>query len=376
MNYSYDKDQIKESLTTEQVEEVLTEFGGEPERRGEILVSRTVCHCGNSHKLYYYPNTKLFKCYTDCAETFDIFELTRKVMSREQPKVREDSTWNLPEAIDYIAQKFGFAPNTQVDNTESLSSAKDLILFEEYDRINNINNITQEVELKEYPSDILLHLPHPKIQPWLNEDITQEVMDSHGICYDPKNEGIVIPHYDINNRLVGIRERTLIKENEIYGKYRPAYIGKQLYNHPLSFAIYNLNMSKDNIKKIKKAIIFESEKSCLKYSSFFGKENDISGAVCGCNLINYQFFLLLSLGVEEIIIGFDRQYKKIGDEEYLNWIKKLTNIAKKYSKYCNITFIFDTKNLLDYKDAPVDKGPEVFKQLYKERLDKDGKPRS
>lgn len=378
MIYTYDKNLIKESLSSEQIEEVLTEFHGEPEQRGEIIVSRTICHCGNSHKLYYYPNTHLFKCYTDCSETFDIFELTRKVLSREQPKAREESDWNLPEAIDYIAQKFGFQPkekSTSFENEEA-STAKDLILFNEYERINNINITTQEVELKEYPSTVLNNLPHPKIQPWLNEDIKQEVMDSHNICYDPKNQGIVIPHYDINNRLVGIRERTLIKENEIFGKYRPAKIGKQLYNHPLSFSIYNLNMSKDNIKRNKKAIIFESEKSCLKYSSFFGKENDISGAVCGCNLINYQFFLLLSLGVEEIIIGFDRQYEKIGDEEYLNWIKKLTNIAKKYSKYCNITFIFDTKNLLDYKDAPVDKGPEVFKQLYKERLDKDGKPRN
>ena len=132
MNYSYDKDQIKESLTTEQVEEVLTEFGGEPERRGEILVSRTVCHCGNSHKLYYYPNTKLFKCYTDCGgEAFDIFELTRKVMSREQPKAREDSAWNLPEAIDYIARKFGYAANVQ-EGFDNLSVAERLFYCDFY----------------------------------------------------------------------------------------------------------------------------------------------------------------------------------------------------------------------------------------------------
>ena len=38
----------------------------------------------SSHKLYYYDNTKLFKCYTggcsaDGSDAFDIFELTRKV---------------------------------------------------------------------------------------------------------------------------------------------------------------------------------------------------------------------------------------------------------------------------------------------------------
>ena len=42
-------------------------------------------------------------------------------------------------------------------------------------------------------------------------------MNDRGICFDPKNYGIVIPHFDINNNLVGIRERTLIDENEKYG---------------------------------------------------------------------------------------------------------------------------------------------------------------
>ena len=377
MQYTYDKNQIKEELALEQIEQILEEFGGEPQRRGNTIVSKTICHnpchCG-SHKLYYYFNTNLFHCYTGCAEsTFDVLELTRKVMSREHPKQRTDSEWNLPEAIDYIAKKFGYAPsNTQELN--ELDIKEDLKVFDRYDRIKDINIKTQEVELKEYDDNILKHLPHPIITPWIEEGITKEVMDQAGICYDPKNCGIVIPHYDINNRLVGIRERALIQEQiEKYGKYKPAKIGREMYNHPLSFSVYNLNHSKENIKKIKKAIIFESEKSCLKYRSFFGKENDISCAVCGSNFIKYQFWLISSCGAKEIIIGFDRQYKEIGDEEYHRWVKKLKDIAKKYSPYCNITFLFDTKNLLDYKDAPVDKGPEIFLQLFKERLDKDGK---
>lgn len=375
MTYEYDKNFIKENLTIDQIQELLFEWDGEPELHNNILVSKTICHCGQSHKLYYYPNTTLFKCYTDCSETFDIFELTRKVMSREQPKPRENSEWNLPEAIDYIATKFGYSPNQQFEENE-LEIKDDLQLFDKYDRIKDININTQEVELKEYDGTFLKYLPHPIIVPWIEEGITKEVMNHAEICYDPKNQGIIIPHYDINNRLIGIRERTLIKEQaEKYGKYMPAKIGRQMYNHPLSFSVYNLNHSKENIKRIKKAIIFESEKSCLKYRSFFGEENDISGATCGSNFIKYQFWLILSCGAEEIIIGFDRQYKEIGDKEYHRWVKKLKDIAKKYSPYCNITFLFDTKNLLDYKDAPIDKGAEIFLQLFKERLDKDGKAR-
>ena len=65
---------------------------------------------------------------------------------------------------------------------------------------------------------------------------------------------------------------------------------------------------------MKKAIVTEGEKSCFLYASYFGEDNDISVACCGSSLINYQVDLLLSLGVSEIIVAFDRQFKEIGDK--------------------------------------------------------------
>ena len=140
-------------------------------------------------------------------------------------------------------------------------------------------------------------------------------MDNRGIAYDPVMCGIVIPHYNIDNKLIGIRERTLIKEEESNGKYKPAILNYQMYNHALGFNLYNLNNSKENIRRIKKAIVFEGEKSCLLFASYFGVENDISVAVCGSNLTAYQVQLLKLLDVEEIIIAFDKQFKEIGDVE-------------------------------------------------------------
>lgn len=369
MIYDYDKNLIKESLTLDQIEDILIEFGADPERHGETIVSRTVCHGGSSHKLYYYENTGLFHCYTGCSEpTFDIFELTRKVMSREQPKPREDPEWNLPEAIDYIARKFGFSPNEQKDFRD-LDVRADLTLFEKYDRIKDININTQEVELKEYEGRVLKHLPRPIITPWVKEGITKEVMNAAGICFDPQHQGIVIPHYDINNRLIGIRERTLIKENEEkYGKYRPAKIGRQMYNHPLSFNLYNLNHSKDNISRMKKVFVFEGEKSCLLYRSYFGEENDLSVAVCGSSFINYQAWLLINQGAEEIIIALDKQFQETGDREFQKLVKNLKNIHNKYGKFITLSIIFDKDNLLGYKDSPVDAGKDIFLKLYERRI--------
>jgi hypothetical protein len=141
-----------------------------------------------------------------------------------------------------------------------------------------------------------------------------------------------------------------------------------MYNHPLGFALYNLNKSKDAIKTLQKAIVFEGEKSCLLYASYFGIENDISVAVCGSSLINYQVDLLLSLGVKEIVVAFDKQFKILGDDEWKRWTTKLTNIYNKYSSKVQISFMFDKWNLLEYKDSPVDQGAETFMKLFKERI--------
>ena len=377
--YEYDKNAIKNSLSLEQMYSFLDDLGAAPQPQGTMILNKTICHCGNSHKLYYYDNTKLFRCYTDCGgEAFDIYELTRKVKSRENPKERWTKEgqsylddWNLPEAIEYVAQYFGFSPVERF--TEGTTSIlDDWKILNNYDRIEKINSETQIVELKTYDNGIITRLPHPIIEPWEKEGITREVINHCDICYDPKNCGIVIPHYDIDGRLIGIRERTLVKEEEIKGKYRPAYIGRQLYNHPLSFNLYNLNNSKENIKTMKKAFIFEGEKSCLLYASYFGIDNDISVACCGSSLIAYQVKLLLDLGVEEIIIGFDKQFQEFNDDEHKKLVKNLKNIHKKYGAYVHISYMFDKWDLLGYKDSPIDQGKDVFLELFKRRITIDG----
>lgn len=110
------------------------------------------------------------------------------------------------------------------------------------------------------------------------------------------------------------------------------------------------------------------EKSPLLYASYFGMENDISAATCGSNLLNYQVQLLISLGVEEIIIAFDKQFKEVGDDEWKRLVKNLTNIHKKYGAYVQISYMFDKEDLIGYKDSPIDRGPEIFMQMFNERI--------
>lgn len=356
----YNKDEIKQSLTIEQIEHLVSELGGEPMRHGNLLICRTICHDGESHKLYYYANTTLFKCFTDCSETFDIFDLVLRINKRK------DKDYNLVKAIKFVAQKFGFIEGGN-DNAQFFQRPEDE-LFKSYDRIKEIDLSSQIVELKSYETNILNFLPHPRIGLWEQEHIAPTIMEHRGICYDPVNAAIVIPHYDIHNNLVGIRERALIEANEIYGKYRPAKLSGILYNHPLSFNLYNINWVKDNVGRMKKAVVFEGEKSCLLYASYYGEENDISVAVCGSNLINYQAKLLIDLGVDEIIVAFDRQYQEVGDNEFKKLVRNLTQVHQKYGHFVNISFAFDKWNLLPYKASPIDEGKEIFETLLRERV--------
>lgn len=361
MNEKEVSENIKNNLSLEQVQDLLYSLGGNPIVKGEMIMAQTICHAGHSHKLYYYNNTKLFRCYTNCGDAFDIFDLILKV------KKTDGIDWVLPQAVNFIVNFYGLAIQTE-NSFFSNEELDDWKVLNKYEHSSSQEKKEKIVEFKYFEDKILKFLPKPRIVPWLKEGITQEAMDNCGICYNPVSQGIVIPHYNIDGRLIGIRERTLIKENESNGKYKPAILNYQMYNHPLGFNLYNLNNSKDNIKQIKKVFIFEGEKSCLLYQSYFGVENDLSVAVCGSSLISYQVQLLLSLGVEEIIIAFDKQFKEIGDDEWKAWTKKLKDLHKKYGTQIQMSFMFDKWGLLGYKDSPIDCGKEKFLELFERRI--------
>ena len=114
-------EEIKNSLTIEQIFDLLYALNAEPVLKNNIIISRTICHGGDSHKLYYYDNTKLFRCYTQCEnDTFDIFQLIIKL------KENSNISFSLPQSINYICDFFGIVleRNNICDNTTKFSSAK------------------------------------------------------------------------------------------------------------------------------------------------------------------------------------------------------------------------------------------------------------
>ena len=360
VHLKFNKDELKNSLTIDQVEDLLVELGGEPRRYKDALMAKTICHGGNSHKLYYYPNTHLFKCYTQCDDTFDVFELIIKT------RALKGEEWSLYNAMSFVADFFSI--NFEEDFSELRSDLQDWNYFNKRAKEKLSLGYENNSVLPNLDTKILAHFPRPRLIPWEKEGITKEICDARNICYDPIFDGIVIPHYDINGRLVGIRERTLVKEYENGGKYRPAIINKQMYNHPLSLNLYNINNAAAAARVMKKVIVFESEKSCLKFATYFGTENDISVACCGSNVSSFQIQLLLSLGIQELIIALDRQYQQITGDEHKVWAKKMYALHDKIGKFVQISYIFDKNYILEYKASPIDQGKDTFLELYNKRI--------
>ena len=364
----FDKTEIKNALSIDDIYNFLQEWGGDPIYTEFGLLSATICHNKpgeGSKKLYFYENSKLFHCYTGCENpSFDIFELTIKIFDIQHNKIMD-----LNDAVRYIAARMGIAG--RLEDAPDVDKLIDWDILSNYDRIQNIElNKNNEIVLKEYDNDILTRFNYSlKITPWLNEDITQEVIDYAQIGYYLGGDQITIPHFDAVGRLIGLRGRTVCQEEgERYGKYRPLNISKVIYNHPLGMNLYGLNWAKEQIAIVKKAIVFESEKSVLKYMSEFGIDNNIAVACCGSNLSAHQVQMLIDSGAEEIIIAFDKQYEQLNTDESKKWSNKLIKLYEKYRNDCLITFLWDKGTLLGYKDSPIDCGREVFLQLFKERI--------
>ena len=364
---NFDKQEIKKQISLDQVFELLQDWGGDPEYTSFGILSATICHNPpgeGSRKLYYYDNEEggLFRCYTGCNDSFDIFELAIKVAD-----IQDNKHYDLNDAVRALAYRFGIIEYME---EEEQSSLEDWKVFNRYDRINEIEIKDYSVSLKEYDDVILSRFNYKvKIEPWLKEEMTQECLDLAQIGFFPGGDQITIPHFDKDGKFIGVRGRALCQEEaERFGKYRPLKIGKQLYNHPLGMNLYGLNWAQDNIKTMEKAIVFESEKSVLKYISYFGKENNIAVACCGSSISAYQIHMLIAAGAKEIVVAFDRQFQALGDKEHKHQIANFRKLFTKYKNYVNISFINDRHMITSYKASPIDEGPDKFLQLFKERV--------
>lgn len=351
-----DAKKIKEELTNEQIITLYKSLGGSDykyDSNGD-LVFITLCHGGNSHKLYYYNENKLFNCYTHC-NSFDIFKLVQKIKN-----------CSFIQSINYICNLFN------IKNNISEKGFTIEYLINDWDQINKYDRLKVQIkqkELKFFDDNILNYFSNLYHQLWIDDGISIESMKKFGIKFDIVNNRIIIPHRDKDGNLIGIRCRNLDEDIVKLGKkYMPIYIEGEGYNHPLGINLYALHENLKSIQRIGKLIIFEAEKSCLQCEDYF-QEDNFSTALCGSNITNYQIDLIIKSGVKEIFLAFDKQFKKKDTQEAYDYAEKLKKIALKLAPYFQTWILYDNFELLNYKDSPSDKGKDVLLTLMKNKYE-------
>lgn len=349
---------IIQSLTLDDVERFIRSLGVDKiERHKNYLIMPTICHNpideAESMKLYYYDNYKCFHCYTQCGDSISIIELYQRFMETNGEAIEYRN------AIDYIKQ---FITTGAISTTFNKKENPYILDNEKFLYYNNI------VSLPNYSKNVLDCFIKYYPPQWLRDGITKESMDKYNIRFFIEENKVVIPHYDIDGNLIGIRGRAFDEEEvKTFGKYRPIIFNDVMYRHQLSYNLYGLNENKEAIKKYRKAILVEAEKSVLLGDKYMGKDN-ICVAVCGSSINKYQISLLSSLDVNEIIVAFDRDFDNIETPEAKKYRKKIIDQCRKYKNDATFYYVFDEHGLLSKHDSPLDCGEEVWNKLYKERI--------
>lgn len=354
---------FRRELTPSQVDKVVRSLGSAPpiaESGGYAY--QTICHneagCGK-HKLLYYPSSALFHCFTECGETFDIFDLVIKAKY-----IQDGDIITIFNALEYIEQLLDIEAPEQM--SEEKETTNDILKY--LDRVSNEISL-EERPLKKFDEWHLQKFPKTPPLDWLDEHISMNSIVKYEIGYDPLSCAITIPVRDKEGDLIGIRCRRL--EQPIYeriGRYGPLINAHGAYNYPISFTLYGIDKTIGAISESKKAIILESEKSVLQLDSYYGDKN-FSVACQGSNISIRQIMILKRLGVTEVTIGFDRQFEELGTQEYETHMRKVIKHANKIKQYIeNVYIITDEEKMTAYKDSPTDKGKEVFEELYRKRV--------
>lgn len=346
-----DYEEIISNLDVDSVISMMEKLGADRHSdRGAYVVFPTICHnidaSEASMKLYFYKDTKLFVCYTECGN-MSIFKFLKHYYETRQ--IEYDWYQDIYEVVRDCSNFKGV----------------DGFVVEKYKSLRDRYEVKRkEKELPQYMPHVLDCFVQTHPQEWLDDGISKKTMDRFNISYSISQNKIIIPHYDILGRLVGIRGRALNDwEVENIGKYAPIQVEGVWYKHPLSMNLYGLDRTFMDIRRNGVCYLFESEKSVLQMDGF--SIPNCSAAVCGSNFNKYQLNILMKFcAPSEIVICFDKE-ELPGEEKYFN---KLWNICQKYKQYCNFSFIYDREGLLNLKDSPTDKGEEVFLQLLKKRV--------
>ena len=371
---------IKKLLTVQDLINITLSLGAEiksPLNDEKQIIFTSICHHkdANSHKpkLYLYKHTKSFFCYS-CSSAFDIFSLVQKRKELLGEKC------SFVQSLKYVCDFCGIDTGDIKDEIKNDNYCDWQSCLQKYTRYKS-----NPKENQIYDKSVLDNLEDKYHIDWINEGISIETQQKFGIKWYNYRQQIVIPTFDDIGNFIGAHCRNLLPEAIEQGyKYMPFSSLSFDYNFNTGNILYGLNVNKENIRYTKTAILFEAPKSVMMLEEIAEYNNSVGNF--GMNVQKIKRDLLMKYDCEVLIIAMDKQYKKqykdgnfcdengneikVKTDEYAKYVKIINKVIKLFKPYMQVDVILDTDelNLLDFKDAPVDRGKEVWYNLYNKRI--------
>lgn len=188
-----------------------------------------------------------------------------------------------------------------------------------------------------------------KLDVWRQEGISDASLDRFQVYYDSFSDRLVYPIRNIDGKIINVGGRTLDSQ------WKEKKLRKYTYFKQWGElnTIYGLAENMASIKEKREIILFEGCKSVL-LADTWGIHN--AGAILTSHLNPNQMKILIQLGCT-VVFALDKEIC-IRDDYNIRRLKQ----------FVRVEYIWDKWGLLDEKDAPVDKGPDVWKRLYEGRL--------
>lgn len=374
-----------------------------------------LCHAGSHHSALFDPTTCKVHCFSECGCGMYLHTWVGKVTEEYVPENVRD------ELRSYFLK--GDTNLTARPPREGVELGFTERPFERHEIAMVPGIPKQTIEEIRIAQGWRNDLKTLKNLVWCTEDkIDPEILQEFDVAYRPplnlrteeidgrelevcsRMGTIILPHHNAAGEIVGLYERsfdTLRREaKQLYGDWmtwsqiagfpRAKYVpllklpehmtddGKTSYSFPNSSNLYGLHKAAKAIRETGKAIVFEGAKSVM-LAHQWGRElhrreweTAVASHTFGAHVNHIN--MLMDAGATEIYLGFDKQYQKEEGEEWALYDRKTRELAEKVYAWrdsqglpkttIKIYRLRDKTGALTYKDAPVDKGPKVFEEIF------------
>ena len=307
-----------------------------------------------SPKLYFYKDTSIYVGMT-AGRSYDIISLVQtRLALLKQP-------CSFLDACQFILDTTNINPDS-ISRVKKEGHVYDWSNLGRFIKVRKYGN-----QLSEYNRNIIDTLPPLYPQAWIDEGISEETMDKYQIRYYERCNQTVIPCFDDEARLVGVRVRNWDKDRVEQAKYMPLVtLDGQCYKFNTNQVFYGINYNKPEIERTGKVIIVESEKAVMKLDTYMGRHN-IALGMYGSNLGIQRRNQLLKMGVNTVSYVVDNDFIGQDDAFFEQWREKIQHFIRLWDGFCRVEIVWDNLGLLGPKENATDRTKEVWEQLWENR---------